>query len=410
MRARKRIRRLATPRTALVVGAIVFVLLAAFPLILSLAHELSLGSYGAPYAIYISFAVVGFLIARRRPGNPIGWLMLAGIGAGIVGTDAGYYAWAAYGVRHHGLPLDWLALTIGEVWGTSTVLTALPLVILLLPDGTPPARRWKRAVYGYLGLVVCSVACELALVVNTLVSARLNANTVNNGPGGGLIAELPAGAHWLAVVPRISDAAGILLVAAALVHQVIGYRRASDVRRQQLKCVMVGLTVCVFAFVALISGTANGGNSVAAQIWSQVPWIAFAALPISIGVAMLRYRLYDIDRLVSRTLAYAILTAMLVGTFIGLVALSTDILAISGRVGVAASTLAAAALFNPLRLRIQRLVDRRFNRARYDADAIVSSFTARLRDAVELDAIRNDLLDAVHTAVQPSHASIWIRQ
>jgi hypothetical protein len=134
-----------------------------------------------------------------------------------------------------------------------------------------------------------------------------------------------------------------------------------------------------------------------------------AAVPIAIGMGILRYRLYDIDRLVSRTLGYAILTALLVGTFVGLVALTTDILAISGRVGVAASTLAAAALFNPLRVRIQRLVDRRFNRARYDADAIVSSFTARLRDAVELDAIRNDLLDAVHTAVQPSHASIWIK-
>jgi hypothetical protein len=151
-------------------------------------------------------------------------------------------------------------------------------------------------------------------------------------------------------------------------------------------------------------------------VWSNAPnsvgdllALSMAAVPIAIGMGILRYRLYDIDRLVSRTLAYAILTALLAGTFIGLVALSTDILAISGRVGVAASTLAAAALFNPLRVRIQRLVDRRFNRARYDADAIVSTFTARLRDAVELDAIRNDLLDAVHTAVQPSHASIWIK-
>jgi len=113
--------------------------------------------------------------------------------------------------------------------------------------------------------------------------------------------------------------------------------------------------------------------------------------------------------LISRTLAYAILTAMLAGTFIGLVALSTDTLALSGRVGVAASTLAAAALFNPLRVRVQRLVDRRFNRARYDAEAIVAAFTVRLRDAVELDAVRRDLLDAVQDAVQPEHATVWIR-
>jgi hypothetical protein len=127
-------------------------------------------------------------------------------------------------------------------------------------------------------------------------------------------------------------------------------------------------------------------------------------------VGILRFRLYEIDRLISRTLAYAILTALLAGTFIGLIALTTNTLDIPGRIGVAASTLAAAALFNPLRIRIQRLVDRRFNRAHYDAQAITQAFTTRLRDAVELDTIRNDLLDAVHHAVQPTHASIWIKQ
>jgi ABC-type bacteriocin/lantibiotic exporter with double-glycine peptidase domain len=126
-------------------------------------------------------------------------------------------------------------------------------------------------------------------------------------------------------------------------------------------------------------------------------------------VGILRYRLYEIDRLISRTLSYAILTALLVGAFIGLIALTTNTLALSGRVGVAASTLAAAALFNPLRKRIQRLVDRRFNRARYDAEAIVAGFTARLRDAVEIDAIRTELLEVVNRAVQPTHSSVWIR-
>jgi hypothetical protein len=134
-----------------------------------------------------------------------------------------------------------------------------------------------------------------------------------------------------------------------------------------------------------------------------------AALPVGIGVGILKYRLYEIDRLISRTLSYAILTALLVGTFIGLIALTTNTFARSGRVGVAASTLAAAALFNPLRKRIQHLVDRRFNRARYDAEATVAAFTAQLRDAVEIDAIRADLLDAVNRAVQPTQASVWIK-
>ena len=137
--------------------------------------------------------------------------------------------------------------------------------------------------------------------------------------------------------------------------------------------------------------------------------LAMSALPVSIGVGILKYRLYEIDRLISRTLTYALLTALLVGLFIGLIALTTDTLTLSGRVGVAASTLAAAALFNPLRVRIQRLVDRRFNRARYDAEATVAAFTARLRDAVEIEAIRTDLLDAVNRAVEPSHVSVWIR-
>lgn len=401
--------RVASSTTALVVGAFVVVLLAAFPPILLLAHELSLGSYGAPYAIYISFASVGFVIARRRPSNPIGWLMLAGIGAGILGTDAGYYAWAAYGVRHHGLPLDWLALAIGEVWGTSTVLAAFPLVILLLPDGAPLSRAWRRVVAGFLGLVAAGLACKLALVAIALAGHHLNANTVNNGPGGGLLYNLPSATRWLTVASTPSNVAAIVLVVVAVAHQVISYRRASGMHRQQLKCVMCGLTVCVLAACALASGTAGGGNTLLQQIWSQVPWVAFSALPISIGVAILRYRMYDLDRLISRTLAYAILTGLLVGIFVGLVALTTDTLALSGRVGVAASTLAAAALFNPLRVRIQRFVDRRFNRTRYDAEAIVATFTARVRDAVEIDAIRNDLLDAVNRAVQPTSVSIWIR-
>jgi len=399
--------RLASPTAALVVGAVVLVLLAAFPPILSLAHELSLGSYGAPYAIFIPCAAVGFLVARRRPANPIGWLLLLGIGAGVLGTDAGYYAWAAYGVRHHGLPLDWLALFVGECWSIA-IVTAFPLVILLFPDGMPASRGWRRIVGGYVALAAVNLACKLALVAVALSDHRLSARTVNNGPGGGLLYNQPAGTRWLGIAAEVFAVAAGVLIVASVVHQVISYRRSRGVRRQQLKWLMGGAIVCIAAILLLPLSNPTS-NSLAAQIWSQIPWVMFSALPISIAVAILRYRLYDIDRLVSRTLAYAILTAALVGTFVGLVALTTDTLALSSRVGVAASTLAAATLFNPLRVRIQRQVDRRFNRARYDAEAIVGAFTARLRDAVEIDAIRADLLDAVTRAVQPTHASVWIK-
>jgi hypothetical protein len=134
-----------------------------------------------------------------------------------------------------------------------------------------------------------------------------------------------------------------------------------------------------------------------------------AALPIGIGVGILRYRLYDIARIISRTLSYTIVTGLLVGVFGGVVVLATQVLPFSSPVAVAASTLSAAALFNPLRRRVQRLVDRRFNRARYDAEAIAAAFSARLRESVDLEAVQSEFLRAVSLATQPSAAAIWIR-
>ena len=139
-------------------------------------------------------------------------------------------------------------------------------------------------------------------------------------------------------------------------------------------------------------------------------WFGWAALPVSIGIAILRYRLYDIDRIISRTLAYAIVTGLLVGVYAGLVLLATRVLSFHTPVAVAASTLAAAALFNPLRRRVQRAVDRRFNRARYNAGKTVAAFAARLQDAVDLDAVQDDLAGVVHQALEPAHVSVWISQ
>jgi hypothetical protein len=139
-------------------------------------------------------------------------------------------------------------------------------------------------------------------------------------------------------------------------------------------------------------------------------WFGIAALPVAIGVAILKYRLYEIDRIISRTLAYAIVTGLLVGVYAGLVLLATQVLRASSPVAVAASTLVAAALFNPVRRRVQHAVDRRFNRARYDAERMVTAFAARLQDAVDTDAVRADLTGVVHTALEPTHVSVWLRQ
>ncbi|MGI8448444.1 MAG: hypothetical protein ACR2MP_14935, partial [Streptosporangiaceae bacterium] len=146
-----------------------------------------------------------------------------------------------------------------------------------------------------------------------------------------------------------------------------------------------------------------------ASLW-QIFMIGAAALPVSIGVAILKYRLYDIDRIVSRTLAYALVTGLLVGVYAGLVLLATEVLGFASTWAVAASTLAAAALFSPLRRRVQRLVDRRFNRARYDADAAVEAFATRLAGAVALGEVRADLLAVVGGALEPAHLVVWIAE
>ena len=402
-----RLARLASPTTALVVGLVEGALLVAFAPILVVAHQFTLSNFGTPFLIETPYVAVGFLLARRQPQTPIGWLLLVVGGATALSGDSGYYASAVYGL-HRALPLGPLALLLGNSMAQFALL-ALPLVILVFPDGRLPSRLWRWVVAVYLVLGAVGVAGQVAFAASALIGHHVNAHTVSPG-GGSILVNQPSGTRWLSHLDAPALGACLLLILASVVVQVRNYRLSAGVRRQQMKSLMGGATVCVLALLAFGSGTANGNSSsLVEEIWSQIPWIAFSALPISISVAVLRYRLYEVDRLVSRTLSYAVLTALLGGTFIGLIALSTDTLALSGRVGVAASTLIAAALFNPLRLRIQRVVDRRFNRAHYDAEATVAAFTARLRDAVEIDAIRSDLLDAVNRAVQPTHASLWIK-
>jgi len=200
----------------------------------------------------------------------------------------------------------------------------------------------------------------------------------------------------------------LVLSAAFIARQVLSWRTSSGDRREQLKWLAGGAAI---AIASLILGSVFGttGPTTTALEWiDNVFWFGMAALPVSMGVAILRYRLYEIDRIISRTLAYTIVTGLLVGLYAGLVLLATEVLRFQGTVAVAASTLAAAALFNPLRRRVQQAVDRRFNRARYDADQTVAAFAARLKEAVDLDPIRDDLVGIVHQALQPAHVSLWV--
>jgi len=401
--------RFASARMARVAGVLVAVLLAAFAPIQALAHQFNLGNFVTPFATFAPSAAVGYVVARRQPGNPIGWLLLLGIGGGVFGTELGYYGWAVYGAGERSLPLGWLAVIIGETDPTK-ILYAFPLVIALFPDGRAPSRLWRRGLVAFTVLGVLHAAAALVYAGIALINDRVGPQTLDPTGGHGFLFNQPPDVHWLTLAQLPFLLAFAILVVTSVLYQVLRYRGASGDRRQQLKWLMAGGAVCLLSVAAIASGAANanGGGSLATQVWARVPWIAFSALPISIGIAVLKHRLYEIDRLISRTLSYAILTALLGGTFVGLVALITRLLPFSSPVGVAAATLAAAAVFNPLRVRVQRIVDRRFNRARYDAEKTVVAFAARLRDAVDIDSIRADLLDAVNLAVQPSHASVWI--
>jgi hypothetical protein len=194
-------------------------------------------------------------------------------------------------------------------------------------------------------------------------------------------------------------------------RQVLSWRRSSGERRQQLKWLASGAAITVVCAILSVSGAGTSAMWLLNMV-GGLAWFGFAALPVSIGVGILKYRLYDIDRIISRTLAYAIVTGLLIGVYAGVVLLATRPLpvSLSTPVAIAGATLVAAALFNPLRRRVQRMVDRRFNRARYDADKTVATFAARLQDAVDLDSVRNDLANVVQEALEPSHVSVWMSE
>ena len=192
----------------------------------------------------------------------------------------------------------------------------------------------------------------------------------------------------------------------SLTAQAISYRRSSGERRQQLKWLLAGSVLAAISFA--LDNLLSASSGILSATSGTVTALALLGLPVCVGVAILRYRLYDIDRIISRTLAYAIVTGLLVGVYAGLVLLATRVLSLHGTVAVAAATLAAAALFNPLRRRVQLRVDRRFHRARYDADRMVAGFAARLKNTVDLDSVRDDLADVVHRALEPAHVSVWI--
>jgi hypothetical protein len=342
-------------------------------------------------------AAVGAVVAWRQPRNPLGWLLLVIGDCLILANDGSDYALLAFRPGHH-LPLGLLALALGQLWAVGIELFGL--VVLLFPDGRLASRWWRRALAAYCVIYVCEIGA-----LGAAMAQAMTADTVRVDVAGGLAAaDNPVG--WYAAVQHAGLLAFLGLLVSFVVRQALSWRRASGERRQQLKWLASGAAFTVACAVG--APPAGASSSPVLRVAGGLAWFGFAALPVSVGVGILKYRLYEIDRIISRTLAYALVTGLLAGMYVGLVLLATRLLAVAQPVSVAAATLAAAALFNPLRRRIQGVVDRRFNRARYDAERTVAAFTARLQDAVDLDTVREDLTSAVQKALEPAHVHVWV--
>ncbi len=392
--------RLASPAMAIALGGVVLALLAV-TVPLGIMDHSPVSSGSGSLVLAPVFGVLGFVVAWRKPGNPLGWLLLGAVGFLALSGVAGAYAVAVYRQHHPGLPLGWVAVLLQPAWAPAIALFGL--TVLLFPDGRLPGPRWRWVLWAYLAVAALWIAGTVIISVWAIAGHHVQVDS-----GGNLLAiDHPTGwaAWWGTVQGLFFPLLGACWLA-SLAGQVLSYRRSSGERREQLKWLIGGSAVAVTG--GLLAVPFSNSTDRALNIVGSVALVAVLALPLSMGVAILKYRLYDIDRILSRTVGYAIITGLLVGVYAGLVLLATEVLRFSSPVAVAASTLAAAALFTPVRRRVQRAVDRRFNRARYDADQTVAMFAARLQDAVDLDSVRADLLATTSDSLEPTFLSVWL--
>ena len=405
----------ASGRVALLAAGLTVAMFGTCGVLLLLTRDYQRAAYGAGGTVAaLVCLVVGFVVARRQPASPIGWLLLGwSLLTPVVGV-ALLYSVLDYRIHRGALPFGPVAVMLESGEFGIAVLAALTVLLfpggrsqpLRWPGGTtppdPPARAWRWLLWVFLA--------ASAMFTATLVAGQalaIERHPLRIGPSGAPLA-VPVAGGILGPLGWTAD--GLILVCWAIIlgRQVTRYRRATGNQRQQLKWLIGGAACCVVATAITIF--AGNYTSQAAQAVQDAADLGAAVLPASIGVGIVKYRLYDIDRIFSRTLAYAIVTGLLVGVYLGLVLLASLVRPSSSPAVVAGSTLVVAALFHPLRRRVQRMVDRRFNRARYNADQIVTAFAARLQDAVDLGTVRDELTNAVHAALEPAHLSVWIKE
>jgi hypothetical protein len=394
----------AAPTAAIALGVLTLGMCVATVPLDSLTHQTGTGGPLADTLVNVVAVLpaiaVGTLLAARRPRNPIGWLILAILIVGFSPTTQ--YVILDYRMHHGTLPLGGLAVVLQECW--PLFLFCIALLLWIFPDGTLPPGRWRRP-------------AMVLLVAGLLVSLAASAHGVLVVAGGDV--RLRADGDLANPQSRVLDVLDVVVIAAAVLSwvgwlaiQIPTYRHAGGERRQQLKWLYSGGAIFVVALligvfiVPLAMREAPGWGT--QPVVNALTNLAAVALPVCMGVAVLKYRLYELNRIISRVVSYTLITALLAGVYAGLILLATHVLPFRTPVAVAAATLVIAALFNPLRRRVQHLVDRRFNRSRYDAEAVVAAFTARLRHTVDLDTVRRDLLGVTETAFQPAHVSIWL--
>ena len=358
----------------------------------------------------LAFPIVGALIASRRPGNPIGWILLAD---GLLWTLLGlldYYS--VYGLARPGsVPYPAAAAGLGQwLWVPTVGLLAIYLV-LLFPDGRLPSRGWRPLAW-------------LSGAIIVLVS-------LGSGLSPGPIAELGGarnpfgleGQPWVAYAANVGLVPFLVCILASVVSLILRYRRSGGEERQQIKWIALAASVVGLGFVgAMVSGLiafffAPEAWENSAPLWFDLLFtgvlLSFGAVPVAVGIAVMRYRLYDVDLIINRALVYGPLTATLAVMYVGsVVGLQTVLRALTGQestLAVVASTLAIAALSGPLRRRVQGLVDRRFYRRKYDAAKTLAVFNARLRDETDLGILTDDLVGVARSTMQPAHVSLWLR-
>ncbi len=344
---------------------------------------------GAAFALVfpLGYATIGLVLGLRRPANPIGWLFAA---SGLVWSlTIPMDPWISQLILdHRPLPLAaQLGALIGEFNWAPAVALGITLPALLVPDGRLRSRRWRP-------VAAAAVAGPIMGVVGgSLIPGQLQETVVPiDNPFG-----LAGVAGTVAAVVGFSGLGlWVASMVAALVSLVLRFRASRGTERQQLRWVVAGAGGAVAGLLVGMAGVV-------------VTYFAVLCVPVGVAVAVLRYRLWDLDRLVSRTVTYAVVTALLVLPYLLILPAATRLSEGSGSLAVAAVTLAAAALFQPLRRRVQDVVDRRFNRRRYDAARTVDGFAVRLRDQLDLDALESELLAVTNQTMQPSQASLWLR-